>query len=62
MEKSPCYTCTRRSAICHAQCVAYHEWAARMREVNAASRQTADADAHTKAVTENIRRKRNRRW
>ena len=24
--KAPCYKCTQRSAVCHAQCVAYHDW------------------------------------
>lgn len=27
----PCMACPRRSAICHAQCVEYHTWAAALR-------------------------------
>lgn len=30
-QESPCLTCTRRSAICHAQCEEYHTWAAERR-------------------------------
>lgn len=30
--KPPCYQCTRRSAVCHADCVAYRDWLAARRE------------------------------
>lgn len=57
MNKAPCYTCTRRSEICHAQCVAYHEWAANLKRQSAEQHKTVDADAHTAATVDTIRKK-----
>jgi hypothetical protein len=57
MRNAPCYGCTRRSLICHAQCPDYPAWVAEQKAERAAKRKTADADAHTAAVIErNLRR------
>lgn len=50
--KPPCYRCTRRSAICHAQCVEYHEWAADVRRQHIDER-TRDSEGKAYA-SENI--------
>ena len=34
----PCYRCTERSQICHAQCERYHAWVAERKRINAAAR------------------------
>lgn len=41
---APCYTCTRHSEICHAQCQEYHEWAQALRQGKAAQRVGDGAD------------------
>lgn len=41
---NPCRDCDRRSAICHAQCVEYHEWAAALRAEKAKA--WAEASGH----------------
>lgn len=62
MRNSPCYGCTRRSLICHAQCPDYPAWVAEVQAERRAERQTADADAHTKATIErNQKRAKTRR-
>lgn len=61
MTNAPCYTCTHRSTVCHAQCVAYHEWTAKVRKENEARRMGSEADAHTWEVTDKIRKRRNKR-
>ena len=40
MNKAPCYGCTDRSPVCHAQCAAYREWLKEYREIKARTRRT----------------------
>jgi len=61
MIKSPCYTCLRHSAICHAQCVEYHDWVAQLKKDRAAKLAVRDADIHISVNAERIRRRRNLR-
>lgn len=60
MTNAPCYTCPRHSEICHAQCVAYHEWAQKVRKERAAARMVSDADAHTLETVNKILKRRKR--
>lgn len=59
MTHSPCYTCARRTLLCHAQCTAYHDWTASIRAEKAALNADREINAHTKAVTNRIRKRRN---
>lgn len=58
MTHAPCYTCTQRSMVCHAQCAAYHAWAAQVREEKHARRAAMDADAHTRITIDKMRKRR----
>lgn len=58
MKKSPCYKCRLRCLLCHVHCKDYHDWVAQVRAEDAARRATMDADAHTKATSDAIRRRR----
>ena len=57
MTKPPCYNCTRRSAVCHAQCEAYHDWVKDRAKESAeiAKRKRQDMDATTFLVEHNKR-------
>ena len=59
--KSPCFNCTRRSQICHAQCEAYHMWAADMRKNHDNARKNSEGAAYAKENRERIRRRKNLR-
>lgn len=45
----PCIECQHRSEICHAQCVAYHEWATKLREQRHKAYQNASGKREAKA-------------
>lgn len=54
---SPCLKCPRRTAICHAQCKEYHDWAAEVREQHRAQQKGAGADAVARDTITKIRRR-----
>ena len=53
----PCYKCEAHTPECHAKCVAYREWAARLKAERAEQRKHKEADAYTRTVIERIRRR-----
>ena len=62
LDKNPCITCTRRSEICHAQCVAYSEWVAGRRaalDAKKAQRKGAQ-EADQRAIDRRIKSRRRR--
>lgn len=61
MTQSPCYTCSNRTMVCHATCTAYRDWTVEVHKERAALNIGKEADAHTKMVTDKIRKRRNRR-
>lgn len=62
MKNAPCYGCTRRSAICHAQCPDYPAWVAELRAEREAEHRAKDADAHTRrTIEQNQRRAKTKR-
>ena len=54
---SPCFGCETRCLLCHAQCKEYHEWVEEQRKRKAYENHYAEADAHTKSVTNVIRKR-----
>lgn len=48
----PCIACPRRTAICHAQCVEYHTWAAalRARKFAARDKYQGERDANRRVI------------
>lgn len=60
----PCMACPRRSAICHAQCKEYHDWAAalRARKFVAHDRHSGEIEARCRYADACIaqRKRRNR--
>jgi len=61
MNHSPCYTCIRRSEICHAQCTAYHEWVAVQKKVHDNARKDDEAKAYAKENHDRVQRRRHLR-
>jgi len=59
MEKPPCYQCTRRSAVCHADCVAYREWVADRRKMGEEARKDSEGAAYAQDNRERWRRRKN---
>lgn len=61
---SPCYTCTKHTAICHAQCEEYHAWAAERRGLREAHKEKSRGgrEADTMLIDKRIKlRKRKER-
>lgn len=59
-DDSPCRVCTNRSAICHAQCVAYHEWATARRKKldDAIARGKGNRDANERLIDSRVKNRR----